>query len=215
MASQPETESARWAEASQPAPIFNPNGSKGQKFRVQALLCRKATGKAATSIIRETRWLSAATAEEALARRDQFIQEYLHVERRPRAAISAPEGVQHSARERQPKREAAPVDLRMVKQKSGPINPKAGPGRGHIYEPARAISDQVRELPLLPPADAEEATNWLKRVQIYEKWKTVRMQQLEQQVEALLIENAQQSTTIRALRQRVCDLLMPCRVCVH
>jgi hypothetical protein len=72
-------------------------------------------------------------------------------------------------------------------------------GRGHTYESTLPIEEQVKVT--LPPAKATSG-NWL----LAQKWKTERITELEQQVEALLAVNATQARTIEALRARVAEL---------
>lgn len=204
----------RWAEDPQPEPKEDLKAAPSQRFRVQAKVWRCATGKAAKSQIKEFRWFSAPTAEEALAWRTQFIQDYLQPSKRQRtsslpakslaaaetAAESAADSVEVAASMPRPQRAARPTNL-AEPRKAGPLCPRAGPGRGHTYEPARPLHQQLEVL--LPPPDAEESGNWFKQMQLKQKWRSERMAQLERQVEELLVANLQQADTIAALRQRV------------
>ena len=88
-----------------------------------------------------------------------------------------------------------------------PGHARAGPGRGHRYEPSQPLREQLRELlhgaAALPPAEALEPSNWFERFRLKKEWQASRLAALEQQVEELLVKNAAQAATIEALRAKV------------
>lgn len=201
----------RWAEEEQPAAVPNEKGGRTQRFRAQARVGRQGTGKAASTKIAEYRWLYGASAEEAEAQRNEFITHYTTV--RPKrkhisskAESDSVEGAASSAdageTEKRLRRGAAPRHLAEPKLATGPRVARAGPGRGHLYEPAQPLADQLLFATILPPAGAEEGS-WFRQMQLKHKWTSERMAQLEQQVEQLLALNAHQVTSIAALRTRV------------
>ena len=81
-----------------------------------------------------------------------------------------------------PRRAAAPEPGSLHVPPSHPGGPapghaRAGPGRGHRYEPAREIAEQVAVL--LPPEGADAKGTWLDRLRLRETWRTEQIRALE------------------------------------
>lgn len=197
----------RWADKEQPAPLFDEKASRGQKFRVVAVVHRRGTGKAEGSVVTERRRFCASTAEEAVRQRGEFIEKFLNPSKRKvcQVVVEAVQDESNISSKRRLHRASKPHCLAEPKlQPTVPIRQRAGPGRGRRYEPARPIGEQIAEEPvILPPADAEDGSCWLRRMQLKEKWKSERIAQLERQVEKLIAENSRQAQTINALREKV------------
>ena len=82
------------------------------------------------------------------------------------------------------KRAAAPGNLAEPKAPCGPRlgHARAGPGRGHVYEPARSLLEQLQEPPSEELLKQMEKANWFQRVQLQKQWQTARMDELQKQV---------------------------------
>ena len=134
----PSPHPARWAPEQQPAPVHNPSGRPNSKWRVQALVCRKGTGKAVNTTIHEkSPRIYAATADLALIEQQKFINEYIHAVKRQKkdrtsggsssaAGSSSSEPIAEPIAPR-PSRAAAPKDLKEEQVYAG--GPRAGSAR--------------------------------------------------------------------------------------
>ena len=112
----------------------------------------------------------------------------------PAQASNSSEASSSSAMEVEPRpqRAAAAAASANLTQPKGPQGPKpgrarAGPGRGHVYEPARPLLEQLREPPSEELVEQMERANWLQRVQLQKQWQTARMAELEKQVLTLTL----------------------------
>ena len=200
----------RWAAEQQPLPVANPKGSRTQQWYVKAIVGRWGTGNNSGYRIQEkTRNMYAETYDLALIEQQNFINSYLHPQKRQRKAAaegsssssSAAEGSSSTnattAAEPRPTRAAAPTLGSLVEppvHMKQPGQARAGRDRGHRYEPARLLREQIEESvrarieeerakhpEVLPRADALQQ-NWLKQIELRERWRTERIEQLEQQV---------------------------------
>ena len=173
----------------QPAPSYYPSQRVDQRWQAYAEWEELRTGKAA----RKDQWYSrksrdrikAATKEELLQRRAEFLRDQLHPE--PRGAKTGKRFA--PTEERTPgerKRAATPDSFAEPRHGlQGPSSSEArpGPGRGHRYEPARSLREQIEET--LPPADQLAKANWLQKIALKKEWQTARMEELEEQVRRL------------------------------
>lgn len=127
--------------------------------------------------------------------------------RQKKAAATTSDAATSGAQEAEsrPKRAAAPTDLAELKQEPGraPRQPRAGPGRGHVYEAARPLLEQLGEPPSEELLKQMAGSNWLQRAQLQKQWQTAKMAALQAEVERLLVLNATQAATIEGLRVRV------------
>jgi hypothetical protein len=147
----------RWAAEQQPLPVANPKGSRTQQWYVKAIVGRWGTGNNSGYRIQEkTRNMYAETYDLALIEQQNFINSYLHPQKRQRKAAaegssssSAAEGTNATtAAEPRPTRAAAPTLGSLVEppvHMKQPGQARAGPGRGHRYEPARLLREQIEE----------------------------------------------------------------------
>lgn len=118
--------------------MHNPSGRPNSKWRVQALVCRKGTGKAVNTTIHEkSPRIYAATADLALIEQQKFINEYIHAVKRQKkdrtsggsssaAGSSSSEPIAEPIAPR-PSRAAAPKDLKEEQVYAG--GPRAGSAR--------------------------------------------------------------------------------------
>lgn len=211
MGPTPSLNSKRWAEQEQPPVIANRRGSSKNQFYCVALVGRLGCGKAAsTRVIERSPKIFGATEEEALQRREEFIQEYLN----PRQRIAsqkkrlrsevAPnaEDKDESKLARLPiKRSAATrcsEKLREERLGHGAQGGSAGgPGRGHTFE--FKVHGQPELLPSVPSTSA----NWFEQLQLKEKWRTARIQQLETHLAEARTEVQKSKAANVELRARV------------
>lgn len=158
----------------------------------------------------------ASTAEAALKLRDQWIDDYLHKKRAKQgesasaststsasagASTSASTSVDADADRTRPPREAAPSSLKEqpLSAAGGKEKRTPGPGRGHVSV------ESVPEPELLPPASVD-ATNWLKQIELRERWRTERIAQLERQLATANATNESLLAEVTQLRERVAQL---------
>ena len=134
----PSMHPERWAPEQQPAPVPNPKGGLNSKWYVQALVCRKGTGKAANTTIQEkSPRIYAATADLAMMEQQKFINEYLHPSKRTKqqhggggcSSTAGSSSSEHTTEptEPRPSRAAAPNDLKEEQVYAG--GPRAGSAR--------------------------------------------------------------------------------------
>jgi hypothetical protein len=138
--SRPPRHAGRSATEELPEPKLKPGASSAHQWYVHALVSRKGTGKATSTLQEEfSPLMFAPTREAALERQRAFIEGYLHP--KPRAAArkrSAPaEAVQPRSQ-----RAAAPRELAEPSCPRGPQpgHGRAGPGRGHTYESTAGLA---------------------------------------------------------------------------
>ena len=189
----------------QPEPSHNPNQQRpNRRWSCFARWEQLRTGKAARADVwelKESSKLWASTREEVVQKREAVLLEVLHP--KSRAAKTGKRFAPTEERApREGKRAATPDSLSEPKlMPYGPSHERAraGPGRGHKYEPAHPLREQLT----LPSPEALAGASWFEQIRLKKEWQTKRMAELEAQVEMLLVENERLTLTVEALRQRV------------
>lgn len=189
--------------------VYRPN----KKFFCYAEAARARTGKAEGWTFERGGPFEGPSEEAVSSLRREWIMNFMqHVptEKRAREETAQEAGeLRRSKREKGEKGESGSGLL------SGPrkhMKRRAGPGRGHRFEPAQPPPRTMEEL-LTPPAE-DSSGNWLERLSAQRQWQARASKVLEEKIKQLHLELlkkddmiARQSISIEKLRMRVrCDI---------
>jgi hypothetical protein len=177
----------------QPEPIEFPRQHPKQRWSVTAIVERQMTGNAVGWSREEPKKFSAATKDEVLSKRAEFIDAYLHAAqkaKRPTEGRPKPDEP-HAQRA---KRGAAPSVLTdrfpdHIEGRRGPPpgGGRAGPGRGRTFVRTAPVS--VAQEVLLPPPNVSEH-DWLAQHSMRKQWQTGRIEQVEGQLNVVTRNHA-------------------------
>lgn len=160
----------RAAAPDQPPPRERAGSSGLKRWVAEAYVSQARTGNASGwQDVKQT--MHGPTRADALAARASWIHEFLHPKPKRTKAQMLTEGSNNANSgftksgdlapcEPRPKRAAAP-DSFVEKKIHAPLDPRAGPGRGHTYVSTLPIQQQI----LLPPPHAEQG-NWFRQMQV-------------------------------------------------
>ena len=164
-----------------------------QRWEATAHVEKRMTGKADGWAREPPKKFTAATKEEVLGKRAEFIDTFLHAQQRAPATIKRTATATDAPPvARRARRVSAPLKFSegTADGRRGPLpgEGRAGPGRGHTLELTAPVA--VLEQPRMPPPAGVDSANWLRQLSLKKQWQTAYTKQLKDQLDEVLKRNA-------------------------